>query len=340
MPRGLIGLSALLAAALLWAYLLTHPIAGGPSETSVQVWSTDPRDVSRLVYKQGKNEVVFEPQWESGRGNPRVWVHTSRPKPRSGKVQRSKSSMPQPVKPELVKAIFKGNAAAENLLKRFFVLSAKRSIGKLESLAKHEFGLPAANHTLRLELRGERQPLQLEIGGATYGDLMRYVLEPASGSVFLFRHNPFRQLGRANSALFDRSLFPLTPKAVERIRVSSAGASKELWKLQGSLQGQWGYEPQDDQGRQEAARFVDTLSKLKVVLYLLEDIQQGEGAAPAMEIELFGGRGNEGKTWLRLFPRDGGETLARSSYTGRMVRVSHLLASRVLNVGSKLLKQP
>ena len=144
MPRGLIVLSALLAAALLWAYLLTHPIGGGPSESSVQVWRADPRDVSRLVYKQGRNEVVFEPDWESGRGNPRVWVRTSRPKPRSGKVRRSESSKPRPVKPELVRAIFKGNAAAENLLRRFFSLSAKRSIGKLENLAKQEIGLPAA----------------------------------------------------------------------------------------------------------------------------------------------------------------------------------------------------
>ena len=85
---------------------------------------------------------------------------------------------------------------------------------------------------------------------------------------------------------------------------------------------------------------MESLSKLKVVLYLLEDIQQGEGAVPAMEIELFGGDGTKDKSWLRLFPRKGGETLARSSYTGRMVRVSHLLASRVLDAGGMLLKQP
>ena len=343
MRRSLIVLAGLLAAALVWAFLLAHPPGGGPSESSVRVWRTGPREVERLVYRDGSAEVALEPDWSKGGNAPLIWVHTARPRP-APKPGQSAGRQKAGAKAEsggMLETVFRGNAAAADLLRRFSTLEARRAIGNLKQLDGEAFGLPAPERTLRLELSGGREPLELEIGGATYGDLMRYGQQPQSGSVYLFQEALFGRLKRARATLFDRGLFPFPVQTAARIRISSAGAAKELWRLGGGNPPRWGAGPGDGEGSQAFAAFVNVLTKLKAVLYLpREDASGVGGVAPAMEIELFGEEGGAPRAWLRIFPGEGGVTNARSSHTIRMVRVSNHLASRVLDQGGKLLKAP
>ena len=347
MRRSLIVLAGLLAAALVWAFLLAHPPGGGPSESSVRVWRAEPREVERLVYRDGATEVALEPDWSTGGDAPLIWVRTARPRPApkpavsAGRPQAKAQAESPAESQKMLESVFRGNAAAAELLRRFSTLEARRAIGNLEQLDGEAFGLPAPGRTLRLELRGGQEPLELEIGGATYGNLMRYGQQPHSGSVYLFHEAPFGRLNRARATLFDRALFSFPAQTAARIRISSAGAAKELWRLGGSGPPQWGAGPDAGEGSRAFALFVNALTKLKAVLYLTQEGESGVGGmAPAMEIELFGKESGTPRSWLRIFPGEGGVTNARSSHTVRMVRVSNHLATRVLDQGAKLLKAP
>ncbi len=351
MPRSLIVLAGLLAAALVWAFLLVHPPGGGPSDSSVRVWRAEPREVERLIYRDGATEVALESDWSTGGDAPLIWVRTVRPRPvrrpapkpgeSAGRPRAKAQAESQAQSPGKLESVFRGNAAAAELLRRFSTLDARRAIGNLEQLDGEAFGLPAPGRTLRLELRGGREPLELEIGGATYGKLMRYGQRPRSGSVYLFHEAPFGRLHRARATLFDRALFPFPVRTAARIRISSAGAAKELWRLGGGDPPRWGAGPDDGEGSQAFALFVNALTKLKAVLYLTQEGASGvSGVAPAMEIELFSEESSTPRAWLRIFPGEGGVTNARSSHTIRKVRVSNHLATRVLDQGAKLLKAP
>jgi hypothetical protein len=331
MPRGILILAGLLAGSLLWAYLLVNPIGDGASSSTVSVWQVDLRKVARLIYRNGPTTVTLEPRWQEGRETPFVWVRTeSGPAKPAAKRKRGAR-----------KSVFKGNSAAEKLLNQFASLEAKRAVGALEGLQAEDFGLSAGEHSLQLELAGQTEPLTLELGGTTYGNLMRYVHAPGDGKVYLFHESRFGRLARARATLFDRELFPVSPVAAKRLKISGAGAEKDLWRLAGERDNQWGDGPDDVEGNPDMAAFVNALKNLKSAAYF------AEGAAPEldetdpdMEITLFHAQGGARPAWLRLYRRSESETLAQASFSGGVVKVSRRLAKSVLDKGKKLLGAP
>lgn len=331
MPRGIFILAGLLAGSLLWAYLLVNPIGGGASSSTVGVWRVDLRKVVRLIYRNGPATVTLEPRWREGRESPFVWVRSeNRPAIPADKGRRGARE-----------TVFKGNSTAEKLLSQFATLEAKRAVGALETLQAEDFGLPAGEHTLRLELAGQSEPLTLELGGTTYGNLMRYVHAPGDGKVYLFHESRFGRLARARATLFDRELFPVSPVAAKRLKIRRAGAEKDLWRLGGERENQWGESPDDVEGNPDLAAFVNALRNLKSVAYFAEGDAPALGeTTPDMEIMLFYAEGGAQPAWLKLYRRDKSKTLAHASFTGGVVKVSQRLAKRVLDRGGKLLVAP
>ena len=259
MSRSLMLLAGLLVGSLVWAYLLTNPIGGGASKSTVSVWRVKPRDVASLTYRKGDTKITLEPSWREGRDAPYIWVRSqSRPRGRVGP-----NKPPQPAK--IRTQAFKANASAEKILQQFSNLEAKRSVGELSQIEGEAFGLPSERHTLELQLRGERSPLFLELGNATYGNLMRYAAVKGQDRLYLFYETSFTRLGRARSVLFDRELFPVSPSQAKRLQIRQGAKTRDIWKLEGLRNiNSWANAPEDAEGSAELAQFVTALKNLKV----------------------------------------------------------------------------
>ena len=84
--KGQWALGVVLALSLVWAYRIAHPPPDRPSPgaETITIWEMSPRNIVRLTYRDGKKEVVLEPDWKSGNKDspPYIWVKSRLPKPR------------------------------------------------------------------------------------------------------------------------------------------------------------------------------------------------------------------------------------------------------------------
>ena len=338
MSRGIFLLAGLLAASLIWAYLLVNPFGDGASTSTVPVWKVQPREIARLIYRKGANKIIFEPAWEAGRDKPFIWAQSeSKPRP-----PKQLSKAPAAVAGETKVETFKANAKAEKILRKFSNLEAKRGVGELANLNAEEFGLPSLSHTLRLEFKGGREPLVLELGNSTYGNRMRYASVSGGGRIYLFFENSFSELERGRSVLFDRELFPISPVYADRLSIHVGQKSMDMWRFEGQTnKGIWVYERGDAEGRPELMEFVNVLKNLKVLAYQERgDDPLLEASTPELEVRLYHAAAGEEPASLKLYRRGTGKFVARSSYSRATVRVGSRITRSVLEKGRDLLKNP
>lgn len=331
MSRGILVLVGLLVAALLWAYVLVNPFGDGASTSSVPVWKVQAREIARLIYRKGAINIVLEPTWEAGRESPYIWVRSER-KARTAQTLPGNS-------PSTTVETFKASARANEILKKFASLEAKRGVGELEKLKAEDFGLPSLNHTLRLEFSGSREPLVLELGNATYGNHMRYAMVSGAGRVVLLLENSLRELERARSTLFDRALFPVAPILADRLSIRRGQKTKDMWRFEGQTEkGFWVYERGEPEGRPELMEFANALKNLKVQAYLNKGVDPAlEASTPELEVLLYHPLAGKEPAWIKLYRQGAKNVIATSSYSRATIRVGPRVAQSVLEKGVELL---
>lgn len=336
MSRGILVLAGLLAASLVWAYLLVNPLGEGASTSSVSVWKVQAREIARLIYRKGATKIVLEPTWEAGQDTPYIWVR-SESKTRSGrKFPRKAPGDPSSTKAES----FKASIRANRILKKFANLEAKRAVGDLKILKAADFGLPSFNHTLRLEFSSSREPLILELGNATYGNHMRYAVVSGAGRVVLLLENSLRELERARSTLFDRELFPVAPNLADRLSIRRGRKSKDMWRIDVQTEKDfWVYERGEVEGRPELMEFAAALKNLKVQAYLDKGADPAlEASTPELEILLYHPLAGKEPAWIKLYRKGSKNVIATSSYSRATTRVGSRAALLVLEKGAELLE--
>jgi hypothetical protein len=338
MGKSLTGLALLLAGALSWAYLLTHPLGDAPPSDLVEVWKVAPRRIERITFRNENVSVVLEPNWEKG-DTPYVWIRTERerrPSRQRGKPPGKSEKTPEA---KIVKSGFKGNAQSGKVLRDFAALQAGRVIGKREALDAGEFGLDKPQGTLRLERKGDDPPLELTLGALTYGKHMRYALSARDENVYLFRQALFAKLMRANQSLYDRALFSVPPQQALRIRIIKGGTERWFWRQEGAPAGApaWAESPDDAHGNPAFENFMAGLKRLQVVDYLPQQGEESEVAA--LEIHVYPKREGGEADWLRLFPDGKGGTIARSSHTKTRVKLSNRMSRAVLEAAERVLEE-
>ncbi len=339
MNRGLILLSLLLCGALLWAYLLAHLPDQPAPDAAVQVWEFEPREVTRLTFKESGNLVVLEPDWGKEGAETYLWVRSEQ-KLASLKTTKEKAERPEP--PRVKKNGFKGNNAARRVLEDFAGLGAVRMVGKVEALDAEEFGLNKPVATLTLEFRAGQAPAELLLGASNFTNNSRYVQVPAQGKVYLLRSRSFQRLRRADNVLIDRRLFSFPFQRASKVVVTRGGATREIWRLKGSPGSPdlgWSENPDDPEGVPEFETFVAKLGKLSVLSYLdEEDAVQAQEALPLLEVETFPEEEREAPVQLSIVEGKGRAIFGRSSHTRKWVRLSDRRARAVLDSSGPLLK--
>ncbi|MEE8433977.1 MAG: DUF4340 domain-containing protein [bacterium] len=312
--KGQLALGLLLALSLIWAYRIAHPPAGKPSRgtETITIWELSLRDIARVTYRDGKKEVVLEPDWKDRNGTPYIWVKSRLPKP---------SRRRRPAKaPPLVSAAFKGNAQAEKVIEFFARAKARRMIGRLKALKAADFGFPSKERWVEITLGSGQPARRLELGRNLFGNSGTYVHTPHDGGVYLMPARFFRQFSRASTAWIDRRVLSLSPAAAVRAEVSFGGRSVTVWRLAGK--GQWARSPDADGGQETAGAVMKRLGTLRVLDYPPEP-PKGLSAmeTPQLEIRFFGKENAAPLESLSLFIGKGNTFQARSFHTRKKVNI-------------------
>ena len=326
--RGLMILAGLLVVSLGWAYQVTHTDSQGPSSERSQanVWQVSPRQVERIEYRTDTLEVVLEPSWPDGAENPRIWVRETR-RPKTDKV-------PQPV--PLVHA-YKGSREAERLVEWASDLKAERAIGKLAQLSAEGFGLPAENNVIRVVLRGEAQPKQLEMGELNFAHTLRYVRDRDTDRVFLVQQNAMQSFIRGRNALMDKRLLEFRMGKAERLVIRSGNQETTLWNLDptGTGQGEWSNIKEGKPTDPAVEEFTGNLEKLRAEGYAAPGDAPPEGPANLEILFHLSGSGAPSDS-LKIFAGPQGLPQAQSAHTGVPAQVSGSTAKALLEAAQKL----
>ena len=312
--KGQLALGALLALSLIWAYRIAHPPPGEPSPggDTITIWDLPPRDIVRVTYRDGKKEVILEPDWKERDGAPYIWVKSRLPKPRQRR---------RPVKEAPLASVeFKGNPQAEKVIEFFAKAKARRMIGRLKALKAADFGFPSKERWVEITLGAGRPALRLELGRNLFGNSGTYVHTPHDGGVYLMPARRFRQFSRASTAWIDRRVLSLSPHAAARAEISFGGRSVTLWRLAG--QGQWARSSDAAGGQKTAGEVMRRLGTLRVLDYP-PAAPKGASAieAPQLEIRFFGKGKDVPIETLSVFMGKGNAFQARSFHTRKKVNI-------------------
>lgn len=352
MHRGHAILAALVLGAAVWAYLVVHPLGGGaPSgEGAVTVWQVPERQVSGVAYRDGATHVSLQPRWAPDATSPTIWVQVG-PAPTSAAAKAGAKASDQAktankgaanaqakeaARNAPVPETFRGNATAQEALKRLATLTAERDLGRLAALDAKQFGFPAKDASLELTRRGEA-PLKLQLGRATYGGTGRYAHNPADDHLYLLPLFPLSRLSMAASSLMDRSMLGLQPDEAVRMELSMGDSSRTFHHLSGP--GRWGSSAQAAAADPDVGALAADIQRLHVLRYLPQNEKLPAGL-PALQVRFFTAKGKgEGKpqAWLRIYGSRGNSTTAVSSYTERPVELPTALVRPLLEKARSLL---
>jgi Domain of unknown function (DUF4340) len=347
-------LAALVCAAALWAYFVAHPLGGASStQAVVRVWDVPLARVKALTFKDGTTQTQLEPR--AGQEPALLWVNATTParvlppapppapskptpgKPAAGKAEPGKTPPPAPPVPPAPaeeSAAFRGNAAAQQLLRSLAALAAERDLGPLAKLEPAQFGLPGKDAFIELQ-RTDGEPLRLELGRATFGDAGRYAHNPGNDHVYLLRSQELRQLASARGSLMDRDLLGFRTEQATRIELVAGSLARTFHKL--AAPGQWGTSAEASEAVAELPPVLGLLDSLRLVRYH----DRGEAApsgAPTLEVRLFKGEAKEPDGWLRLYlPEGNAAATGVSSYTREPVEVARLPVQQLLEKARGLL---
>lgn len=337
-------LGVLLAASLLWAYMLTHLAGGGPvGDSSLTIWNVPPQQITRLDYRNGETRVVVRPDWSEGADTPYIWVETRRPRSRPGRGKRPAA----PAEPATETAAFKGNEFALSSLRHFAAAPALRAIGLYDELDAGEFGFPAPEHYLEIARVGERPPLRLELGRNTFGKANQYAHFTGNGRVYLMRSAEFRRLAQARARMLDRELLAIKPTEAARIELRAGGLRKSFFRL--AAEGQWGQSPEDERSIEAVTAFLAALSRLKVLSYTPpEENEPADEFGSQLEVWLYPVADSEQGHWVKVLgPEMMGSdgigkkkttVIARSSHSRARVNLSRPLVEQMLREARGLLQ--
>ncbi len=347
MSRALAIQAVVLAAALIWAYLLAHPSKEKPSAAAgkIEIWRVEPGEVRSITIQEAQAKVVLEPRepFEDEKPYLKVRTETERRRPRR-KPKEAEPSGEAPADPPESEAKteigeFKGNRQAERALAALANLSAQRRVGALAELDGADFGFPSDNEYISIERTGGGEPLRIELGSVTFGNAGRYVHFPRDGAVYLVKSALTQNVKRPARRLVDREMFPYRAGTAERVELRMRSMVASFWRLieTDSPSREWAASPDAESPDEAVQEWIGGLAKLKVDGYLSGGDPGGEAAGEAaLEVRLF----REDRPALSLhFLREGdGAWIVKSTYTRAPVKVNGALAASLIEQGRALLQ--
>jgi hypothetical protein len=226
----------------------------------------------------------------------------------------------------------------EKALARLAPLEAVRDLGT--AAAKDDYGLGEESEKLSLEVGGTRR--ELVLGAKVFGGDDRYVLDPATGKVYVVAGEVLRPFDAAEFSLRERKLHAFAPGDVAEVVLRAGGKERALVRRAREAQPEGGHPPRPaaatwadaktpDKPDQSLANFMDRVEQLTPTEYAPP--ADPAGLTPVATAE-YRGKGGEALGTLELSKKPapaGGqvEYYVKSGRTRGLAKANPLAAARV-----------
>lgn len=311
-------LSVLLGAALVGSYLTYN---AGEKDTSkadqVVVYHADPSDIDAITWKSDTETVQLDHKLDAA--GEYLWVTvTGAPPATEEPVDEEDPTPPPPDSGETVS--FKGNEAADTLWKDFAPLYALRELTTTGAATSASFGFDKPTATVQVGRHSG--PIELVVGGQTYGSKDRYV--KLGDKVYLVSDQTLKPLELAKTRLVDRLLQPLAESETESVTVRRGDESATLLhKNREDAKAEFWARPETPAVADESAKtWLGKVMRMRVQDYVAKE--------PALAASFSYTVEGEGKSaTIEVFTGDDGQFYAKSSYTRGLVQLTESVASEV-----------
>jgi hypothetical protein len=226
-------------------------------------------------------------------------------KPADGGPAAAKPDTGPPAKPAItvVRKVqeFKGNKAAEDLMKALSNMTAIRSLGMVEPAKLEAFELAKSEKTLTLVTGSS--PRTLIVGGNTFGNMDVYIQDKQDKRVYVVRPRQLQDLQYAEFRLVDRQLHPFPGADVERAMIATGKAKKTLVQQnrRDPANAYWADEAAPEKRKEFYRNFMGKLLRLQALEYVPPKTKPDNlTEILAVTYQVVGGK----RGFLRLFRRD------------------------------------
>lgn len=335
-------LSVLLAAALVGSYVTWTAPQGSVSAEGVPVYA-GASAIHKVEWRSDALDVVLE-KLEDDRGDyvrvttverrevpvqdpAPVAERADAPSATDAEPDEAEEAPPEPpaTRTEELRRTFLGNDIATQLWTDLSPLVALRDLGRADALDPAALGFDEPSATLVVHRASG--PLELTIGGETYGSRDRYVRH--DGRVLLVDDVTLRPLIYANARLTERALQPLSEKDVVRVDLTdSEGRSATLVQVNASdpAKAFWARSDAADTPDPAAGTWLGKMFRLRLLQYVDEADLEAElrplfrytvhGRAASWTVEV----ASTGEGDAQVF-------YARSDFNRGLVELTHSLAA-------------
>jgi hypothetical protein len=217
--------------------------------------------------------------------------------------------------PPALPRTFPGSKEADELLQKVAPLKAGRGLGKLTGERLKAMGLETPKSSLTLRFGDEEK--KVEIGDAAYGTGDLYG-RTADGEVFLIPAATLSGIRHGAASLMDRNLMAAKEDKIERLTITGATGGREIVQRYAEDRTKAFYaDPAEPETKLETTgNWLNRLLRLRVV----DIVTDAPAGSPAIEVELFSGKGSLGK--VQLWAAGDKTALAQSSRFKAPVTVS------------------
>ncbi|MEQ1567643.1 MAG: DUF4340 domain-containing protein [Myxococcota bacterium] len=242
--------------------------------------------------------------------------------------------------PEVKVSKFMASAQGKELWTSFAPLKALRELDTTGA-DPATFGFGPDDEKVTVTVVRASGPLELQIGGETYGNKDRYVR--VGDKTYLVDDASLRPLQFAATRLIERSLFPLEESAIEGVDVmlpAGATVSYVQQNKDDKTKAFWAKSDVTDKEDETGSTWLGKVFKLKLKDY----VDESTVATPLESVLSYVVRGGKGEQWkvelLKTTTGDKTEWYARTAYNRSLVSLTESLARNVVDDVESLTAAP
>lgn len=351
--KQVVTLSVLLAAALVGSYATWTAPESAATSQGVPVYTVGATDLQKVEWRSESLDVVLEKLTDERGEYVRVTTTERREVPVEDPDPIAEAADPaatdaepaadeapgddtdapaEPAEPatrvEETRRTFVGNQMALDLWDDLAPLVALRDLGPADALDAAALGFEEPHATLVVHRKSG--PLELAVGGETYGNRDRYVRH--GGRVVLVDDLTLRPLIYANARLVERALQPFAEKDVQRVEIADGEGRATTLVHQNAAdpaKAFWARSESPDAADAAAGTWLGKLFRLR----LLEHVDAAEVEGELAPVFRYTVHGRDGAWSVEVLSAGEGDDVryyARSDYNRGLVQLTQSLAAETI----------
>lgn len=228
------------------------------AQGDITVWSGRADGVERVTFESKTRKVVLDAKSDT---IGRYFVGTAERDALAASPAADGGAPPVAAAPPRTTTTLVSVGGADKLATALAPLKALRALGRIGDDRAAEFGLAEPDGTVTFKVSGAEHKLVL--GGTTPGGGDRYVLDPASGEVYVLKGEPLRSLESAESSLLERELHEWKDGDVTALQILAGNKTRALVRGGEGAKKFWADAAKPDENDETLGNWMSKLDRLR-----------------------------------------------------------------------------